>query len=248
MGNMCTFGRVRKPHGHVQADARSTRMGANWAGASAGRGGQAAAVERAGSVSAGASAGRGERTEVGGGGGARSGRRRRRRFSAPARSQLAPQQAAVNAPRRPAAVERAGGGPVRSSGLARGVFRQAAAVEGADGRPVRSSAVAARSGRRRRWSAPARSRQAPRQAAVNAPRWACLGRRRVQAGSGGGARRLDHSPQKARLDGRADQDAASCCRRTLPDARRYFSSAALMGRVPKDMIRNTASAPVGNQS
>ena len=23
MGNMCTFGRVRKPHGHVQADARS---------------------------------------------------------------------------------------------------------------------------------------------------------------------------------------------------------------------------------
>ena len=50
MGNMCTFGRVRKPHGHVQADARSTRMGANSAGASAGRGGQAAAVERAGSV------------------------------------------------------------------------------------------------------------------------------------------------------------------------------------------------------
>ena len=69
MGNMCTFGRVRKPHGHVQADARSTRMGANRAGASAGRGGQAAAVERAGSVSA--SAGRGERTSAGGGGGAR---------------------------------------------------------------------------------------------------------------------------------------------------------------------------------
>ena len=65
MGNMCTFGRVRKPHGHVQADARSTRMGANWAGASAGRGGQAAAVERAGSVSA--SAGRGERAPAGGG-------------------------------------------------------------------------------------------------------------------------------------------------------------------------------------
>ena len=95
MGNMCTFGRVRKPHGHVQADARSTRMGANRAGASAGRGGQAAAVERAGSVSAGAS----------------------------------PRQAAVSAPRRPAAVERAGGGPVRSSALARGVFRQSAAVE-----------------------------------------------------------------------------------------------------------------------
>ena len=69
MGNMCTFGRVRKPHGHVQADARSTRMGANWAGASAGRGGLAAAVERAGSVSA--SAGRGERAPAGGGGGAR---------------------------------------------------------------------------------------------------------------------------------------------------------------------------------
>ena len=64
MGNMCTFGRVRKPHGHVQADARSTRMGANRAGASAGRGGQAAAVERAGSVSA--SAGRGERAPAAG--------------------------------------------------------------------------------------------------------------------------------------------------------------------------------------
>ena len=76
MGNMCTFGRVRKPHGHVQADARSTRMGANRAGASAGRGGQAAAVERAGSVSA--SAGRGERTSAGGGGGGR-----RRRAGAP---------------------------------------------------------------------------------------------------------------------------------------------------------------------
>ena len=73
MGNMCTFGRVRKPHGHVQADARSTRMGANRAGASAGRGGQAAAVERAGSVSA--SAGRGERTSAAGGGGAGRGER-----------------------------------------------------------------------------------------------------------------------------------------------------------------------------
>ena len=40
-----------------------------------------------------------------------------------------PRQAAVSAPRRPAAVERAGGGPVRSSALARGVFRQSAAVE-----------------------------------------------------------------------------------------------------------------------
>ena len=64
----------------------------------------------------------------------------------------------------------------------------------------------------------------------------------------GAPARSHHSPRKARLGGRADQDAASCCRRTLPDARRYFSSAALMGRVPKDMIRNTASAPVGNQS
>ena len=67
--------------------------------------------------------------------GARPGRRRRCRLalcrrleSAPAWSQEAPRQAAVNAR------------------AARGVFRQAAAVEGADGRPVRSNALAARSG------------------------------------------------------------------------------------------------------
>ena len=109
MGNMCTFGRVRKPHGHVQADARSTRMGANRAGASAGRGGQAAAVERAGSVSA--SAGRGERTSAGSGGGAR--RRKAGAFKCLGGRRV-----------QAAAVEGAGGGPVRPGALAARSGRQ----------------------------------------------------------------------------------------------------------------------------